>query len=48
MNNKKTYNLTSKSFAEIFSEREDNLPLIVRNFIMKTNFKYKIVEGKEY
>lgn len=40
--------LTPKSFAEIFNEKENNLPLLVKQAIKKTNFKYKLVEGEEY
>lgn len=42
------YNLTSKSFANIFNEKENSLPLLAKQAIKKANFKYKIVEGKEY
>lgn len=45
---KKTNNLTSESFAKIFNEKEDSLPLLAIQAIKKTNFRYKIVEGKEY
>ncbi|TSC88514.1 MAG: hypothetical protein G01um10147_10 [Microgenomates group bacterium Gr01-1014_7] len=48
MNNKKTFNLTSKSFAKIFNTKEDTLPLIAKQAIKKANFKYKKVENKEY
>ncbi|MBI2599783.1 hypothetical protein HYW43_02575 [Candidatus Daviesbacteria bacterium] len=48
MNNKKTFNLTTKSFAKIFDTKEDSLPLLVKQAIKKANFKYKIVEGRQY
>lgn len=43
-----THKLTSESFAKIFDEKENNLPLIVKQAIEKTNFRYRIVENKEY
>lgn len=48
MNKKKTYNLTSKSFAKIFDTKEDALPILARQAIKKANFKYKKVDGKKY
>lgn len=41
-------NLTFKSFANIFDDKEDNLPFLAKQFIRKTNFKYKIVADEEY
>lgn len=40
--------LTSKSFADFFNEKEDNLPFTVKQAIKETNFKYKVIEGQEY
>lgn len=48
MKKKKVYNLTSKSFAKLFGVEENNLPPLAKETIEKVNFKYKIVEGKEY
>lgn len=48
MDKKKTYNLTSKSFATIFNVKENKLPFLVRQAIKKSNFKYHIVEDKKY
>ncbi|MBI2028450.1 MAG: hypothetical protein HYT07_02460 [Candidatus Levybacteria bacterium] len=42
------HNLSSKLFAKIFNAKEDNLPLLAKQAIKKANFKYQIVEGKEY
>lgn len=47
-NKKKTYNLTSKSFAKIFNAKEKNLPLPVQQAIKKANFSYQIVKDKKY
>jgi len=40
--------LTSKSFADIFNEKENNLSPLAKQSIKKTNFKYRIVQGEEY
>lgn len=40
--------LTPKSFADIFNEKEDNLPFPVKQAIKETNFRYRVVEGQEY
>lgn len=48
MKKKKVYNLTFESFAKIFCIEENSLPLLAREAIKKANFKYRIVEGKEY
>lgn len=40
--------LTTKSFADIFNEKEDNLPFPVKQAIKETNFRYRVVKGQEY
>lgn len=40
--------LTIKSFASIFNDKEENIPLLAKQAIQKANFKYKILDGKEY
>ncbi len=48
MKKNKVYNLTSESFAKIFGVEHNNLLLLVKEAIKKANFKYQILEGKEY
>lgn len=43
-----TYNLTSESFAKVFSTKENSLPSFAKRVIKKSNFKYKIVEGERH
>lgn len=44
----KSFNLTSKSFAQIFNTEEENLPSLIKQTIKNRNFKYKKVERQEY
>lgn len=48
MNNKKTFNLTTKKFANVFNIEENELSSLAKRAIKKANFKYKIIEGNKY
>lgn len=48
MKKKKVYNLTSKSFAKIFGTDQKSLSPHTNKAIKKANFKYQIVDGKDY
>lgn len=44
---KKTYTITSETFAKIFGTQEKNLPEFIKDAIKKADFRYEKVEGKE-
>lgn len=41
------YELSEKEFAEIFGVNKDKLPTECREVVRKTNFRYRIVRGRE-